>query len=181
MNILSDLTRHMVMASRNLKIEPKLTPPMLSPSIGLSEDKTIQILPPTPIHEALLPSMMMQKPEIKAIPLESMVSAHPIPTPVQSLPKPSFNLGSIEGLAEDNSVSMIVCDGPLKPVKIKREGRLEQTSIVLSRPEIDYVIGTFSRKSNLPIRPVFRASMENLSILALVSSIESRFMLTVNH
>lgn len=181
MNILSDLTRHMIMASKNLKIEPELTPLLSLPSISLSEDKTPQIMPPAPIHEAFLPSLMMQKTEIKPISLESMVSSHPILPSIQNTPKPSFNLGSIEGFAEDNSISMIVCDGPMKPVKIKREGRLEQTSIVLSRPEIDYVINTFSRRSNLPIRPVFRANMENLSILALVSSIESRFMLTINH
>ena len=86
----------------------------------------------------------------------------------------------IEGFVEDRSVSMIACDGPMRPVKIKRGGRLEQTAMILSGPEIDYVINAFSRRSNLPLRPVFRANMGNLSILALVSSVESRFMITIN-
>ncbi|MBU2522798.1 MAG: hypothetical protein KKE23_00720 [Nanoarchaeota archaeon] len=178
MNILSDLTRHLIIASKNLRIEPKLTPlPVLS-SNGFSKGKPHQILPPKPFHEAIMPPLMIQKQEIKPLSIESLATSFP---PMSSTPRPSFNLGSIEQFAEDNSVSTIICDGPMKPVKIKREGKLEQTSVMLSRPEIDHVINAFSQKSNLSIKPVFRAKMDNLSILALVSSIESRFMLTINH
>lgn len=177
MNILSDLTRRLIMASKNLKIEPKLAPITFRPSIEPSEARTPQILPPMPAHEAFPPSLMIQKQEIRPLSLEDITALTSIPI----VKKTSFNLGSIESLTEDNSVSAIICDGPMKPVKIKRDGRLEQTSIMLSRSEIENVIDTFSKKSNIPIKPVFRAQIDNLSILALVSSIESRFMLTLDH
>ena len=203
MNILYDLTKHLIIASKNLKIEPKLAPHILIPSIPLSMGKTPQINLPRHSEEVFTQPLMIKQ-NVNLKPLESIAYGEPqIPrprfmevreTPIiiptmapamppavpQVAPKPSFYLGNIQGFVQDPSINMIVCDGPMKPLKVKRQGRMEQTSLILNRAEIDYLVNTFSKASNLPLKPVFRSKIENLSLLALVSSMESRFMLTID-
>jgi len=163
MNILAELTRHLILASKDIRIEKKEEkleikaikplPPQLSPTSASTSASTSEFFP----------SLSTLKPS-----LESISQEH------------NTDFGRLSELVSDNSITSIICDGPFKAVKIKKDGRSQLTAVSLDKQEIDSIIHQFSEKSGISIRPIFRASIGNLSILALVSSSESRFMLTKN-
>ena len=162
MNILAELTRHLVTASRN--VEPKT---------AKVEEKTPEVKPiPKISQQAFMPSLLMP-PQLPRQPLEMKPS-------LESLADSKPDLGKINDLASDPSVSMIVCDGPMKAIRVRRSGKLESTAIALDRIEIDSIVDAFSKKSRIPPAPVFRSKIGNISILALISQIETRFMLTID-
>ena len=65
-------------------------------------------------------------------------------------------------------------------IRIKRNGEFEQTTIFLSEQEVKDLIKKFSEMTKIPISDnIFRATLSNLSITAIISDkIGSRFLIT---
>lgn len=65
-------------------------------------------------------------------------------------------------------------------IRIKRNGEFEQTTIFLDEQEVKDLIKKFSEMTKMPISDnIFRATLNNLSITAIVSDkIGSRFFIT---
>ena len=88
-----------------------------------------------------------------------------------------FELGKLTNFTMDKTISTIECRGPNMPVAIKKENSVFMTNINLSEEEIREIIGRFSRESKVPLAPVFKASIKDLSMTAITSATGSRFLI----
>jgi hypothetical protein len=103
-------------------------------------------------------------------------------TPLPVIPPPpnqEINLGKLNILTSDPGITTIECPGPEKFILVKKEGRVNITSITLSQEEINKMIYDFSESARIPaIGGTFKAIVGNISISAIVTnSIGDRFIL----
>ncbi len=86
----------------------------------------------------------------------------------------------INALLNDRFVSSVECQGPGKPLLVKRAGRIQSTGIILREDEIEQIINYFSEKARIPVVDgMLKAAVENLLISAVVSEVVgSRFIIT---
>lgn len=109
-------------------------------------------LPPAPLHSGL---------------------QIPVPKPIQIL-----DLGRLNGLINDPNVTLIQCDGQGKQIKIDRMNKTMATSVKLNDREIHAIITKFSQRSQSPVtEPVFKAEISPWQITAVVSPINTRFVI----
>ena len=96
-----------------------------------------------------------------------------------NFPEKIQEFGKLNPLLNDKLITIIECPGPEKQIIIKRAGQMNLTRVVLSQKEIDSIIKIFSEKTKIPvIGGVFRASLENLSISAVISDfVGTRFII----
>lgn len=158
-------------------------------------------LPPVPEYGEHWPMPQVPRPRPKARPPEEEAFAPPIaPVPMPS-PKPlaeprpqarpiivkpmpnrirSLDLGKLNPLIADDSITMIQCDGANIPVKIGKERRIEEIDLVLGEEEIKGIIRAFAAASGQPItEPLFRASVKGMIFSAVISAFSgSRFTIT---
>ncbi len=90
------------------------------------------------------------------------------------------DFGKINRIINDKEVSIIQCDGENIPLKINKNGKIETLNITLDEREINVIIRRFSDRLNQEItKPVFRALLNNLELVAISSSFSgSRFVIT---
>ena len=117
----------------------------------------------------------VRMPEIKpAKPIEAPKVLPPPPKPPQLV----SGFGKITSFIDDKTVSTIECAGPDKKVKIVKAGAIIETDISLNNGEIQEILKKFSSQAGIPLKPVFSASIKNLTINATVSEVVgSRFVI----
>ena len=123
-------------------------------------------------------------------PVQQMLPPRPIapPKPIQEPPKPQMPVNpelawdKIAPLFDDPTVTHIECMGPGKALLVSRSGRKQLTKISLAQEEIKKILQTISEEAHIPLlEGVFRASLDNYSIHAVVSDIVgSKFVIKKN-
>lgn len=126
-------------------------------------------LPPTPKPPKFLEAQA--KAPVAIVPKQLKPSASILTT---------FDLGKINQFVEDNSISVIQCDGPGTKIKVAEIGRLKETNVILNEDEIKSIIQKFAARSNQPIsKPIFKTEVGNLTITAIISEfVGSRFVIS---
>ena len=74
-----------------------------------------------------------------------MQNLKPLPTSQQ------IDLGKLNPLLKDPTVTSIECNGADKNIIIRRMNEVRQTGIILNKDEIEQTLETFSRASKIPI------------------------------
>jgi len=89
----------------------------------------------------------------------------------------------INALLSDRLVSSVECQGPGKPLVIRRAGKIQISGVILNEQEIQEIINYFSEKARIPVVDgMLKAAVENLVISAVVSEVVgSRFIITKQH
>jgi len=83
----------------------------------------------------------------------------------------SLDLGKLNPFIEDNTVTLIQCDGADLPVKITKNSRIYETIVTLTDDEIKTVIHRFADRAGLALtEPIFKAVVGNMSITAITST-----------
>jgi hypothetical protein len=92
---------------------------------------------------------------------------------------PELNLGKLEPILQDPVVQSIECPGPGKNVLVNKFGKINVTKIVLTKEDIDGIIGNFSNLAKIPLSEgILKAAVGNLMISAVTSEIVgSRFII----
>jgi len=134
------------------------------------------------------PRVVQRRPVIlpPRVPIQRVMPQRAMPPQPQIVPPPtkgdvelSQDYGNIMPLLNDVSVSTIECQGAGKPLMIIRAGQRQTTRIVLSAKDIKDILDKVSDAAHIPIlEGVFRATVDNFSINAVVSEIiGSRFVI----
>jgi len=112
-------------------------------------------------------------PQLELIP-PTIQHIKPIPTTEQ------IDLGKINPLIKDLTVINIECKGPGKNLIVKRtKGEKRLTAIKLTEQEIKQTIQKFSQAAKVPIEQgTFKAAVGKLIISAIISDIDSKFLIT---
>ncbi|MEK6875069.1 MAG: hypothetical protein AABX30_00090 [Nanoarchaeota archaeon] len=88
----------------------------------------------------------------------------PQPTPFQ------IDLGKLNQIIKDASVSVIECNGPEKNLTVKQGSKAKTTSIQLTSEEISQIIEIFAQEAKIPIEEgVFKVAVGNLTLTAIIS------------
>lgn len=144
---------------------PKPTPTLIEvPSIPAPVAPIYQRpLPPLPKPPKLTPAWPLPpppKPKITKIPLTQKPGLSPI-----------IDLDKLNTFIQDASINMIQCNGANLPIKIKKEGKLQETVVTLTEDEIKTIIKKFADRTNQPIsEPIFKTQIGNIAITAIISS-----------
>jgi len=105
----------------------------------------------------------------------------PISLPVQKIKpveKLDLDLGKLNVLVQDLSVSYIECSGADHNIRIKKDNVSTETEIILTEDEINDIIKKFAEKSNLPAENSLEATISGVKIKAIISPfLGSRFIL----
>ncbi|MCX8194289.1 MAG: hypothetical protein N3G19_02935 [Candidatus Pacearchaeota archaeon] len=131
------------------------TPPLIAPTYQ-------RALPPLPKPPKLTPTWPLPPP--------------PKITRAPAVPKipavaPYLDLDKLNTFIQDTTVTMIQCDGANLPIKIKKEGKLQETVVTLTEDEIKLIIKKFADRTNQPIsEPIFKTQLGNIAITAIISS-----------
>lgn len=123
--------------------------------------------------------------KIKQIPKRFKIIPNKIPDTIRDiLPTPAndqLDLGKLNPLITDPTVTLIECSGPDTHISVKRvRGETRITNIQLTKEEIDRIIKKFSRAAKVPAdEGIFKAAVGKLIISAVVSDIiSSNFLIT---
>ncbi len=134
-----------------------------------------------PIEEEKLMTIQKPRPLLKPLTIEEPETLQKFTMPVSSAPltKAGLNLGKLNIFLMDKAVTEIECPGPNEFIRVKKGGRINLTKVTLSQKEISEIIESFSEKARIPlIKGVFKASVENLTIVAVISEfVGSRFII----
>lgn len=113
------------------------------------------------------------------------IPASRFPSTVQDLkPFPlqrEIDLGKLNVLIKDRTITTIICDEAGKNITIKRtNGETRVTSVFLTKEEIEQTVKKFADLTKIPVEEgVFRAVYGNLIISAIVSNVMGmKFTLT---
>jgi len=143
---------------------------------------------PVPRPPARPPESEAYAPPIRPIPMPSppaVTEARPMARPLIIRPGPAtsnhiLELGKLNPLIADETVTMIQCDGANMPLKITKERRVEEIDIILGEEEIKSVIKAFANAGGQPItEPLFKTSFKGIIFSAVISAFAgSRFTIT---
>ncbi len=112
---------------------------------------------------------VMQEPPLP----ETLKYLTPLPVPGE------IDLGKINNLVQDPVVRVIECNGPGKEVIIGGVMGTKETSIILSKDEIEKIIKKFSEETKIPLEEgFFKVASGKLVISAIYSeSVGSKFII----
>jgi hypothetical protein len=130
-----------------------------------------ELMPSVHPQEIVFPVVQVPVQNTFAIPSQ----AHVVPqTPKSSAPTPN----QLKNILEDSSINAVECQGPNKPLVLRKQGATVLSSVTLSEAEIQKQINQWAENTNSPLtNGILRADNENLTITAVVSDlIGSRFM-----
>ncbi len=177
----NELDRRDRTLKEQLRLQQKIATEKLKRKYVQEEPKSNPIIPMAIVqpqhHEVQETIPFIPKIQKVIAPIQKPIAI--LQAPITS-PVPGMNLGKIEVLIKDNSVSSIECPGPEKKIIIKKNNQTMSTDISLNKSEIDDVIRDFSERARIPlIEGMLRARVENLQISAIVSRIsDSRWIIT---
>jgi hypothetical protein len=81
-----------------------------------------------------------------------------------------LDLGKLNPLISDETITMIQCDGANLPLKIIKERRTEEIDMVLSEEDIRSMITRFAQAAGVPVsEPIFTARINNLTLSSQIS------------
>ena len=148
---------------------PSLKIPTLALSIPLSLP-SFRTMPKIPLPPQTFPQTALTS-AIPKIGIEELKTGKPTG---------NINLGKLNQLLADPSISKIECQGENQPMLITRLGQTTLTKIILNGDEIKKILEEFSRETRIPVvKGVFRALFENLMISAVVSDfVKPKFIIT---
>lgn len=113
------------------------------------------------------------------------IQSPPLPQHLRNVtPIPSnepIDLGTLNPLLSDPTVLVIECRGPDNNIIVRRHnGEVRNTSIMLTREQIDYILETFSLYSKIPLEEgITRIAFGDLVISAIISEVvEPRFTIS---
>lgn len=97
------------------------------------------------------------------------ISGIPRIPPIPGIP----DMGKLNIVLKDPSVTSIECAGPEKNILVKKGHSTQSTGISLQEEEIQEIIGEFSTKTKIPqIGGLFKSALANM----IVSSVSSEFL-----
>lgn len=160
-------------AEKKIFPAPKPTPSAVLPPPTV---KPILAAPTPPIYRRALPAL--PKPP-KLTPAWPLPAPPKVPAPKATLAT-AIDLGKLNPLIQEASISIIQCEGSNLPVKITKEGKVLDTVIKLTETEIKDIIYKFSARAGLALtEPVFKATIGNLTITAVISAFAgSKFVIS---
>lgn len=122
-------------------------------------------------QEVVFPVVQTPAPNAFVIPSQTKITHQ---TSKQSLTTPT----QLKTILEDSSINAVECQGPNKPLVLRKQGATVLSSVTLSEAEIQKQINQWADNTNSPLtNGILRADNENLTITAVVSElIGSRFM-----
>lgn len=111
------------------------------------------------------PKKLVSPPQ-REIPTRIVKAESPVSHPSKGYP----DLGKLNSLIADPGVENIECPGPNKNLLVKKSGRVQKTSLLLTNIEIKKIIKDFSEKTKIPlVKGTFKAALGNLILTAIVS------------
>lgn len=136
----------------------------------LSEEKSKEVKAPSLIKREIPFVRPLLKMNLSKVQLEPTMSLE------QKLAKTTerpmiVGFGRINSFVIDPTVTIIECPGPNKRIKIKINGKVEETGIILTEDDISSIIDRFAETSNVPLTQIFKARNKNLTITAFLSPI----------
>jgi len=148
----------------------------------------------SPINYAI-PKSIINKPQLDLMNLPRPpihLSTIPIP-PIElrgnfsiQVPKnyniPQGYYGKLSQLINDNSITMIECNGANKEITLFKAGEKQSTKISLTEEEIKSLLQKIATKANIPLMSgVFKARLDNFEVNAVISEvIGTRFIIRKN-
>jgi len=164
-----------------VKITPRPTPEAIEEAPRYK--RILKPLPPLPI-----PRPPARPPEEEAMAPPTAEIAYPAaplyPAPEKREEKQSaliaLDLGKINLLVKDENISVIQCDGANLPIKVTREGTVNETKIKLSEDEIKEIVQRFADRAGQALsEPIFKTQVGDLKITAIISAFAgSRFVIS---
>ncbi len=123
------------------------------------------------------PMQPMMPPMAPSFSPKPMQAAPPLQVSQENVPKDGF--GKIDPILKDPSVMSIEVPGPGKRVLVNRGGKVQPTSLMLLKDDIDRIINHLSEKTRIPVVPgLFKAVYGDLVMTAVVSDfVGSRFLI----
>ena len=99
----------------------------------------------------------------------------PLTSPTEGYPE----LGKLNTLVSDAGVEGVECLGPDKNILVKKGGRVQRTSVILTKEEIKKILRDFSQKTRIPLtKGTFKAALGNLILTAILSEfVGTKFIL----
>lgn len=148
------------------------------------EAEEIKVIPaPKPTPTLLVPPAPIYRRALPPLPRPPILAKHwplpPIPPAPARAAIIAFDLGKLNSLIADPTIKVIQCDGPNIPIKITKETQ-EQTAIMLGENEIRSTIKKFADRAGQAIsEPIFKATVGNLTISAIISAFaKAKFVIT---
>lgn len=124
-----------------------------------------------PLYQRVLPPLPKPPKITPTWPLPPPPKITKAPTQIAPAVAPTIDLDKLNTFIQDATVTMIQCDGTNLPIKINKEGKLQETVVTLSEDEIKLIIKKFADRTNQPIiEPIFKTQLGNLSITAVIST-----------
>lgn len=157
--------------SKKIKKEPKKSSSERHKKrvMQIAQKETMQ--KPTVVETATLRGKKPVSPVIQQI-------SPPVQAPTQKTSKGVY-LGKITSILQDPSVFAVECPGPGKNLLVNRGGAVQTAPTVLTKDEIDTIIGGISEQTKIPLTSgLFRAAIQNLIVSAVLSEyIGTRFIM----
>lgn len=158
---------------------PKPVPSPIEPAPIYKRELPLLPKPPKVTKEWPMPPSM-EAPVPPKAPIVPPVPVPPAPFEKPSPPLTALDLGKLNQLIADESVSVIQCDGANLPIKVTKERKVEKTRITLSEDEIKEVVQRFADRAEQPLsEPIFKTRVNNLNISAIKSAFAgSKFVIS---
>lgn len=156
---------------RKRPLEEPIISPRPTPSAMMAPPTFARKLPSLPQPPKVTPSWPL-KPSPLREEIEKDIRKKTEMPLITGVPKfISLDLGKLNPFIQDNTVTLIQCDGADLPVKITKEGRIYETIIKLTEDEIKTIIHRFADRAGLALtEPIFKATVGNMSITAITST-----------
>jgi len=147
---------------------PRLPRPPRLPQLPLSQSRS-----QPPMRSSFRPQLSSKSTQL---PRGQPPNVRPSATPTTN---EKINLGRITKFLLDPSVISVESPGPGKNIVVNQSGKIQSTSVSLSKEEIENIMNEISDKTRIPIIPgLFKAVFQDLLITAVTSEfVGSRFII----
>jgi hypothetical protein len=186
---LKEFTRHLIQ-----NVEPEKFKPLKETFQDLFPEEDFEVTPINlPMRKPLMPMPQrmqfkprIQKPKIKEQMFQSQKikpqNLSPMPIPSNSTSGPMMlgpNLEKVLSFLKDPSVQAVECTGPEKNLLVNKSGRIQTTSLNLTKDQINSIMQTISEQTRIPlISGVFKAVFGQFLITAVISEyVGTRFII----
>ncbi len=134
--------------------------------------EVVSSLAPTPLKKfgPIIATKLTKNPlkpkKVQKIITPKKIKSVPIVPPAKGYP----DLGKLNLLVGDIGVEGIECIGPNKNIVVKKGGKVQRTSIILTKEEIRQLVNFFANQTKIPLtQGTFKAVLGNLILTAITS------------